>query len=431
MPELPTLQGPQLSPTMPPHAAVPPLGLTPLTSGTPDPQAFGPVHIESPRGHVQDFIGLSGPSITAQPSLGATFGPPVHAGPPLVFAPVPRPLDGNLALLGGSARAPPGSAKGTQLADAQLLLGGSVSVPLGPTPSMMMVEPSVPHGEQCRGAGSMVAPIRGGYPASATRDVLRPQSFNSPGAVDGCAFGVVCGPSASAPAAPRVGGKAREGDVSHRMNDLLTMFRSRLAATRRNAQDAEEKLQVAEDDLIRIGQDWREFQNELDVVRRLFDSEAATPPSDGSGPVPEETLERARRGWELLADSMARDGPPAPNTGPERTRALLADVLQQQRVRRRAPRERSPAHGPRPVHRWLERGSRLEVEQRAQDFGPSERAPIQPLDSNALGQQWPLKGSDAAPRQKPQRGRRAGRGLEGIDGRRHAVVAGRRGGAHN
>lgn len=182
------------------------------------------------------------------------------------------------------------------------------------------------------------------------------------------AFGVMCGPAASTRASTvqRVSESCSDVEtVSHRMNELLSLCKRRLLTSRRSAQDAEEKLQIAEADLSRIGHDWQSLEGELEVARKLFDSETVSPASNGSSSaVPEESIERARRGWDILGEVMSRSSPRSlpSTTGADRASALLAEALQ--RPIKQPPALQGPiAHAPeqRPwgqknaaMFRWLQ-----------------------------------------------------------------------------
>jgi len=142
--------------------------------------------------------------------------------------------------------------------------------------------------------------------------------------------------------------------------------------SRRSAQDAEEKLQVAENDLAHIGKDWQSLESELEVARKLFDSEATTPGSNDSSEVTDESLKRARRGWDLLAGAMSHTDPSQKvlaSTGPERAGALLDEALQKPAsIANRSTIARQ--HKSASMLRWTE---------------PESRAPHSPSTSFELG----------------------------------------------
>merc|ERR1719310_351640 len=103
-------------------------------------------------------------------------------------------------------------------------------------------------------SSSAIAPVCDPH-AGTVSGLPRPESARSTReAGDGEHLGIVCGPAA-VPGQRRANKASREGDVSRRMSDILSMCRSRLATTRRHAKDAEQKMKTAEDDLLRIGED--------------------------------------------------------------------------------------------------------------------------------------------------------------------------------
>jgi hypothetical protein len=109
------------------------------------------------------------------------------------------------------------------------------------------------------------------------------------------------------------------------MNELLAICRTRLAKSRRKAQDAETQLQFVEDDLFRMGCDWRELENELEVARCLFDSRETSPESCTSGPTSEEFV----RAWRKMEISIGNSEKVSQRISPERANTLLDEMLLQ------------------------------------------------------------------------------------------------------
>lgn len=240
---------------------------------------------------------------------------------------------------------------------------------------------------------SFVAPVQAPPLAAATPEAPMPSPHPlqfQPSEVN-ATFGVLCGPRAPTTASTVQVVSESLSDVesvSRRMNELLSHCKRRLVTSRRSAQDAEEKLQVAEEDLSRIGQDWQSLECELEVARKLFDSEATSPQSNDSSVVPEEPLQRARRGWDILAETMSRSEPsrkPPPTTGPDRASALLAEALRRH-PNRSSGSSRAQQRKGGSMLRWLEQESRRENELPSRSFAewPREEpveAPGMPLEA--------------------------------------------------
>merc|ERR1711998_568650 len=109
---------------------------------------------------------------------------------------------------------------------------------------------------------------------------------------------------------------------------LLALCRSKLTTSRRSAFTAEERLHEVEQDLDRMGHDWRELESSLEGARRLFDSQNETPESEDPSHVQDGAYEKAKQAWKILAGTMSKEGPSErlpEGTGPERASALLSE----------------------------------------------------------------------------------------------------------
>lgn len=157
---------------------------------------------------------------------------------------------------------------------------------------------------------SMPPPVQ-----SAATPVRSPETSN---------YGVMCKSQESS--AQKVSETCSESEtVSRRMSELLSLCKSKVMTSRRSAREAENKLHMAEKDMARIGQDWRDLENELEGLSKLYDSEVASPESNASSSqtVPEHSLESARRGLQKLSETMSRPKVPA-----TRAEALLVEALE-------------------------------------------------------------------------------------------------------
>jgi len=93
--------------------------------------------------------------------------------------------------------------------------------------------------------------------------------------------------------------------VSDRMNNLLSICKMQLTVSRRNSEDAEAKLRIAEEDLARIGQDWVDLEKSVEVARQLFDYDDASLESKFNTPDPDKSLTEVQESWGVLAETLS------------------------------------------------------------------------------------------------------------------------------
>jgi hypothetical protein len=174
-------------------------------------------------------------------------------------------------------------------------------------------------------------------------------------------FSIVCGPSLSPESSVKKISELSDIDsVSRRMGDLLGLCRSKLMTSRRSAFTAEERLHEVEQDLDRMGHDWRELESSLEVARRLFDSQNETPESDDPGHAQDGAYEKAKQAWRILAGTMSKAGASErlpEGTGPERASALLHEALNGSQNRALPTEPHQPPRGA-PFLELLEEGAR-------------------------------------------------------------------------
>lgn len=278
---------------------------------------------------------------------------PPQAGPPLALAPA-------------SMHAPAGAHPGQARAMSMLERDHNSCPPVENAGVKMANNYPVSPG------GSFVAPVRPPPLAPATPKVPMPMSHSSSShpAEAPSAFGIVCGPAASTTAstAQKKGDNFNDAEkISRRMNELLSVCKRRLISSRRRAQDAEEKLQSAEDDLARIGHDWQSLEGQMEVARTLFNSEATSPTSSSSSrAVPKDSVERALRGWDLLAEAMSQSGSPPQSVpgkhGHERASALIVEALIEAGGQdcKKSDEAHQQQHKSASMMRWLEQAYRRE-----------------------------------------------------------------------